>query len=94
MLGLEDPLVHWSATFVALVTLNCFAPADIPELALALPPEAEALEFCPAAEEVALWSGVAAFEELMPELAPCSCPVTCTSFPIMVRTAFRSPVNL
>jgi hypothetical protein len=23
-----------------------------------------------------------------------SCPVTCTSFPINVRTAFKSPVNL
>jgi hypothetical protein len=23
-----------------------------------------------------------------------SCPVTCTSFPISVRTAFKSPVNL
>lgn len=46
MLGLEDPLVHWSATLVALVTLNCFAADEfIPELAVAVPPEAEALEF-------------------------------------------------
>jgi hypothetical protein len=31
-----------------------------------------------------------AFEPMLPP----SCPVTCTSLPISVRTAFKSPVNL
>jgi hypothetical protein len=100
--GLEDdPPLHCSATLVALVTLNCFAPAAefIPDLALADPPEAAAFEFWPEAEDVALWSGVEALEARIPELDPmvlaaCSCPVTCTSFPIKVRTAFKSPVSL
>ena len=30
-------------------------------------------------------------EAMLPD--PC-CPITCTSFPISVRTAFKSPVNL
>ena len=76
-----DP--HWSATLVALVTLNSLvAPVDalelipeFPELAVAEAPEAEAL----------------ALEFILPEP---SCPVTCTSFPIRVRTAFRFPVSL
>ena len=103
--GVAPPPLHWSATLVALVTLNSFMPDDgAPELAVAVPPEAEALAFGPDAEAVVLWSGLlgfceAAFEEVMPELEPvlpdaCSCPVICTSLPIMVRTAFRSPVNL
>jgi hypothetical protein len=76
---LVEPLVHWSATLVALLTLNCRMPAEfVPEVALALPPEAVALEFEPEAVEVAFWSGVDALDELMPELPlmPCSCPVT------------------
>jgi hypothetical protein len=94
--GVALPLVHWSATFVALVTLNVLPEAaGDPEFAVAAPPAAVALEFVPVAEEVALWSGVAALAELIPELpAAPSCPVTCTSLPISVRTAFRSPVNL
>jgi hypothetical protein len=79
---------------VALATLNVLLAPEA-ELAVAVPPEAVALEFSPEAEEVALWSGVEAFDELMPELAAVpSCPVTCTWLPITVRTAFRSPVNL
>jgi len=77
------PLPHWSATLVALVTLNSLvAPVDavelmpeFPELAVAEVPEDDAL----------------ALEPMLP--AP-SCPVTCTSFPIKVRTAFKFPVNL
>ena len=78
--GDEPP--QWSATLVALATVNAFivpeaelelVPEFIPELAVAEVPE------------------VAAFEPTL--LAP-SCPVTCTSFPINVRTAFKSPVNL
>lgn len=94
--GVALPLVHWSATLVALVTLNCLAaPALVPEFAVAVPPAAVALEFCPEADDVALWSGVEAFDELIPALAPVpSCPITCTSLPIKVRTAFRSPVNV
>lgn len=94
--GVELLLVHWSATLVALVTLNVLpeSAAD-PEFAVAVPPAAVALELEPLAEDVALWSGVLAFAELIPELAPAPCcPVTCTSLPISVRTAFRSPVNL
>jgi hypothetical protein len=75
--------VHWSATLVALVTLNSFvAPVDavelipeFPELAVAEVPAVDAL----------------ALEPMLPEP---SCPVTCTSFPIRVRTAFKLPVNL
>jgi hypothetical protein len=94
--GEELGLVHWSATLVALVTLNSLLALElVPAFAVAVPPAAVALEFCPEAEDVALWSGVEAFDELMPELALApSCPVTCTSLPIKVRTAFRSPVNL
>ena len=91
--------MHWSATLVALVTLNSFIPEEeFPELAVAVPPEADAVAFGPDAEAVALWSGFEE-DEVIPELEPalladCSCPVTCTSLPIMVRTAFKSPVNL
>jgi hypothetical protein len=80
--GVALPVAHWSATLVALVTLNSLvAPVEalefipeFPELAVAEVPEADALAFEP-----------------MPEP---SCPVTCTSFPIRVRTAFKLPVNL
>lgn len=79
--GAELP--HWSATLVALVTLNSFAAPlvalelipEFPELAVAEVPEVDAL----------------ALEPMVPEP---SCPVTCTSFPIRVRTAFKLPVNL
>jgi hypothetical protein len=68
---------------VALVTLNSLvalvvAPELIPEF-----PELAVLE---APEVDAL-----AFEPMLPEP---SCPVTCTSFPIRVRTAFKFPVSL
>jgi hypothetical protein len=77
------PLAHWSATLVALVTLNSLvAPVDalelipeFPELAVAEAPEVEVL----------------AFEPMLPDA---SSPVTCTSFPIRVRTAFKFPVSL
>jgi hypothetical protein len=81
--GVALPLAHWSATLVALVTLNSLvAPVDalelipeFPELAVAEAPEVEVL----------------AFEPMLPDA---SCPVTCTSFPIRVRTAFKFPVSL
>jgi len=67
---------------VALATVNAFiAPAAEFEFVPEFIPEL-ALEEVPEAE---------AFEPML--LAP-SWPVTCTSFPINVRTAFRSPVNL
>ena len=95
--GLEgdEGLVHWSATLVALVTLNSRAPAVAeapPAFAVAELPEAEAFASGVVAEAVV----PGAFEP-MPVLAvapPSSCPVTCTSFPIRVRTAPKSPVNL
>jgi hypothetical protein len=81
---------------VALVTLNSwFAegvadPEFIPEL---LPadsvPGAEALAVALAELPVL---GLA-FGPVAVALSP-GCPVTCTSFPIMVRTASRLPVNL
>ena len=77
-----DELPQWSETLVALATVNAF-----------IPPAAE-FEFVPEViPELAVADvpEAAAFEPVL--LAP-SCPVTCTSFPISVRTAFRSPVNL
>jgi hypothetical protein len=64
---------------VALVTLNSLvAPEVIPEF-----PELAVAE---APEVDAL-----AFEPMPPDP---SCPVTCTSYPISVRTAFKFPVSL
>jgi hypothetical protein len=69
---------------VALVTLNSLvapveeAPELIPEL-----PEL-AVDEAPEVEALA-------FESMLPDP---SCPVTCTSFPIRVRTAFKFPVSL
>ena len=83
-LGLADGVdPHWSATLVALVTLNSLVVPvealelipEFPELAVVEVPEAEAL----------------ALEPMLPEP---SWPVTCTSFPIKVRTAFKFPVSL
>jgi hypothetical protein len=66
---------------VALVTVNCFiAPPDASEFP----------EFIP---ELAVAAAPDA-ETLEPMLLTPSCPVTCTSLPIRVRTAFRSPVSL
>jgi hypothetical protein len=62
------------------------APADAPEFIPEFIPELEVPELAVADEVDAL-----AFEPML--LAP-SCPVTCTSFPMRVRTAFRSPVSL
>jgi hypothetical protein len=86
--GAALPLAHWSATLVALVTLNSFAaPADalefMPEFAPEAVPELAAAE-APEPEAFAL-------EPMLPDP---SCPVTCTSFPISVRTAFKFPVSL
>jgi hypothetical protein len=68
---------------VALVTLNSLvAPLDAVELIPELPELAVAE--VPAVDALAL-------EPMLPEP---SCPVTCTSFPIRVRTAFKLPVNL
>ena len=79
--GAELP--HWSATLVALVTLNSLvAPVE----ALELIPEFPELAVVEALEVDALAS--------VPMLPDPACPVTCTSFPIRVRTAFRLPVNL
>jgi hypothetical protein len=76
-----DP--HWSATFVALVTLNSLvAPVDAPELIPEFPEPA----VVDAAEVEAL-----VFEPVLPDP---SWPVTCISFPIRVRTAFKFPVSL
>lgn len=81
-LGLADGASpHWSATLVALVTLNSLvAPVD----ALELIPEFPVVAVAEAPE-------VDAFEPMLPEA---SVPVTCTSFPIRVRTAFKFPVSL
>jgi hypothetical protein len=77
-----DELPQWSATLVALATVKAFiVPAAELEFVPGLVPEL-------AVEEV---PDVEVFE---PMLLPPSCPVTCTSFPISVRTAFKSPVNL
>jgi hypothetical protein len=68
---------------VALVTLNSLvAPVEAPELI----PELPELAVDEAPEVEAL-----AFESILPDP---SCPVTCTSFPIRVRTAFKFPVSL
>jgi hypothetical protein len=68
---------------VALVTLNSLvAPLDAVELIPELPELAVAE--VPAVDALVL-------EPMLPEP---SCPVTCTSFPIRVRTAFKLPVNL
>lgn len=79
--GAELP--HWSETLVALVTLNSLVvPVD-------------ALELIPEFPELAVAEApgvdVLAFEPMLPDP---SCPVTCTSFPIKVRTAFKFPVSL
>src|SRR5579884_3747275 len=51
--GFALPLVHWSATLVALVTLNSLRALElVPAFAVAVPPAAVALEFCPEAEDV------------------------------------------
>ncbi|HZR64858.1 MAG TPA: hypothetical protein VFA85_06900 [Terriglobales bacterium] len=91
-------LLHWSATLVALVTLNsCAAP--VPELAVAVPPEAVALAFGPEAVAVAPWPEVEESVELVPEVPDALIelaalePVTWTSLPIIVRTASRLPVR-
>lgn len=63
--------------------MNSFvAPVD----ALELIPEFPELAVAEVPEAEAL-----ALESILPEP---SCPVTCTSFPIRVRTAFRFPVSL
>lgn len=63
------------------MTLNSlFAPVD----ALEFMPEVPALAVAEAPD-------VEAFEPMLPDP---SCPVTWTSFPIRVRTAFKLPVNL
>jgi len=68
---------------VALVTLNPFiAPADAFEVI----PEFPELAVAEVPEPEAF-----ALEPMLPDP---SCPVTCTSFPIKVRTAFKSPVSL
>jgi hypothetical protein len=76
-----DELPQWSATLVALAMVNSFIVLAELEFVPEFIPEL-ALEEAPEA---------AGFE---PMLLPPSCPVTCTSFPISVRTAFKSPVNL
>ena len=69
---------HWAATLVALVTVNSF-------IVLTDAPEVvPELAVAEVPEALAL-------EPMLP--AP-SCPVTCTSFPISVRIAFKSPVSL
>jgi hypothetical protein len=81
--GLEGAAAHWSATLVALVTLNCFiapAAAVAPELEF-IPAPAPA-EVDPVAEALApLWSG----EADASELGLAALPLTWTSFPIRVR---------
>jgi hypothetical protein len=68
---------------VALVTLNSLVA---PVAAVELIPEFPELAVAEVPEVDAL-----ALEPMLPEP---SCPVTCTSFPIRVRTAFKLPVNL
>ncbi len=71
--------MHWSATLVALVTLNC-CPAALPEVAVAELLEVEA-ELAPEEEAAVPWSGLVLFGDVMPELlalesAPPALPVT------------------
>jgi hypothetical protein len=76
--GLEGAAAHWSATLVALVTLNCFvAPlAEVaPELEFipALPPA----DVDPVAEALApLWSGEAALPAVASAALPLLLPLT------------------
>lgn len=97
--GLAGAELHWSATLLALVTLNCFAaPAAavdpelefIPELAPLA--EVEPLEEAPAP----LWSGEAVVPDAASVLfpAPVAFPVNCTSLPTSVRMLSRFPVSL
>ena len=86
--------MHWSAVFVALVTVNCSAapalaePGLPPVLAVAEPAVAEAVEPL-GAEVLEFMPLVGAAEPLAP-----LCPVTWTSFPTSVRTLSRLPTSL
>jgi len=91
-------LLHWSATFVALVTLNSFvAPAlaeleFIPEFDPAAPvPGAEALAFAPPVVPVL---AVAVADPVLAVPLSAGSPVSWTSLLTMVRIASRLPVNL
>ena len=80
---------------MALVTVNSLLA---PLAALEFVPPLAALEFIPEFSELAPAEApdvepVAAFA-FEPVLPDPSWPVTCTSFPIRVRTAFKLPVNL
>ena len=79
---LDGEALHWSATLVAPVTMNCFA----------VPPLAEAVELVwPPALELEFSLPVL---ELVPAAAAPSFPVTWTSLPTIVRTLSKFPVSL
>lgn len=86
------PLAHWSATLVALVTVNSLVAPFEPVVSLDAVAPFEAPELMP---ELAVAEppevDALALEPMLPDP---SCPVTCTSFPISVRTALRFPVSL
>jgi hypothetical protein len=76
----DGDALQWSATLLALVTVNC----------LTVLPLAEAVEEAwPAALEFSL-----PLPELMPDAVPPSWPVTWTSLPTIVRTLSKFPVSL
>lgn len=76
----DGEALHWSATLLALVTVNC----------LAVSPLAEAVELaCPPALEFSLTA-----LELVPAAVAPSFPVTSTSLPTIVRTLSKFPVSL
>jgi hypothetical protein len=89
------PLAHWSATLVALVTVNSLVAPFEPVVSLDAVAPFEAPELMPELPELAVAEppevDALALEPMLPDP---SCPVTCTSFPISVRTALRFPVSL
>jgi hypothetical protein len=92
-------LPHWSATLVALATLNCFI---VLLLALAVP--VFELEFIPAfapadADPVwevlePVWLGLVVAVALAEPPLSDEVPVTCTWLPTSVRKLSRFPVSL
>lgn len=78
----DGDALHWSATLLAPVIVNCFA----------VPPLAEAVELAwPPAVELEFSVPVL---ELVPAAAAPSWPVTWTSLPTIVRTLSKFPVSL
>ncbi len=78
----DGEALHWSATLLAPVTVNCFAVPPLAEVVeLAWPPALE-LEFS------------VPVLELVPGAGAPSWPVTWTSLPTIVRTLSKFPLSL